>query len=79
MSAATEKTTELTVELPLNVSREEAQLAMAVRLFEKSKISLGQAANMAGFSKRAFIDILGRESIPVVNYPAEDLRKELPS
>lgn len=79
MSAATENTTELMVELPLNVSREEAQLAMAVRLFEKGKISLGQAANMAGFSKRAFIDILGREGIPVVNYPAEDLQKELPS
>ena len=73
MSAATE----LTVELPLNVSDSEARLAMAVRLFEKGKISLGQAASVAGFSKRAFMDILGREGIAVVNYPADELLKEL--
>jgi len=70
-------TTELTVELPLNVSDAEARLAMAVRLFEKGKISLGQAAGLAGFSKRAFMDILGREGIAVVNYPADELQKEL--
>ncbi len=73
MSAATE----LTVELPLNVSDDEARLAMSIRLFEKGKISLGQAASVAGFSKRAFIDILGREGIPVVNYSADELREEL--
>lgn len=70
-------TTEITVELPLNVSDDEARMAMSIRLFEKGKISLGQAANVAGFSKRAFIDILGREGIPVVNYSAEELREEL--
>ena len=73
MSAATE----MTVELPLNVSDAEARLAMAVRLFEKGMISLGQAAGVAGFSKRAFMDILGREGIAVVNYPADELQKEL--
>ncbi len=77
MSATTEETSELTVHLPLSVSTDEARLALAVRLFEKGRISLGQAANLAGFSKRAFIDILGREGVPVVNYPAEELAKEL--
>ena len=61
----------------MNVSDDEARLAMALRLFEKGKISLGQAASVARFSKRAFIDILGREGIPVVNYPAGELREEL--
>ena len=61
----------------MNVSDAEARLAMAVRLFEKGKISLGQAASMAKFSKRAFIDILGREGVAVVNYPADELQKEL--
>jgi len=73
MSAATE----FTVELPLNVSDAEARMAMAVRLFEKGMISLGQGASVAGFSKRAFMDILGREGIAVVNYPADELQKEL--
>lgn len=77
MSATIHGPTELTVELPLNVSHEEARLALAVRLFQQGRVSLGQAANLAGFSKRAFIDILGREGIPVIDYPPEELQKEL--
>ena len=73
MSAAIE----FKIELPLNVSDAEARMAMAVRLFEKGMISLGQGASVAGFSKRAFMDILGREGIAVVNYPAGELQKEL--
>lgn len=65
------------MELPFSVTNDEARLAMAVGLFEKGRVSLGQAASLAGFSKRAFIDVLGREGIPVVNYPAGELEKEL--
>ena len=43
--------TELTVELPQNVSRAEAQLALAVRLFQQGKVSLGQAAGIARVSQ----------------------------
>jgi len=61
----------------MNVSDQEARLAMAVRLFQKGTISLGQAAGLAGFSKRGFIDILGHEGIPVVNYSVNELQEEL--
>lgn len=77
MSATTDHPAGLTVELPFSVTNDEARLAMAVGLFEKGRVSLGQAASLAGFSKRAFIDVLGREGIPVVNYPAGELEKEL--
>ena len=77
MSAAIEQLVGLTVELPFTVSNDEARMALAIRLFEKGRVSLGQAANLAGFSKRAFLDILGREGIAVVNYPASELEKEL--
>ena len=77
MNAILEHAGELAVELPFNVSHDEARLALAVRLFEKGRISLGQAAKLAGFSKRAFIDVLGREGIPVVNYPAAELAEEM--
>ena len=77
MSATLEHSGELAVELPFNVTNDEARLALAVRLFEKGRISLGQSAKMAGFSKRAFIDVLGREGVPVVNYPADELAKEI--
>lgn len=77
MNATLEHPGELAVELPFNVTSDEARLALAVRLFEKGRITLGQAAKMAGFSKRAFIDVLGREGIPVINYPAADLAEEM--
>lgn len=77
MSTLTEHPAGLAVELPYGVSDDEARLAMAVRLFEKGRVSLGQAATLAGFTKRAFIDVLGREGVPVVNYPASELEQEL--
>jgi predicted HTH domain antitoxin len=69
-------TTELRVDLPPTLSEEEARLLFAVKLFETGKVSLGQAAKMAGFSKRAFMDVLSRHGIPVFNYDPEELREE---
>ena len=68
--------TELKFDLPLNLSKDEAKLLLAVKLYEEGKISLGKASKLAGFSKRAFIDVLGRYKIPVINYSAEELREE---
>lgn len=68
--------TELTVELPQGITREEAQVALAVRLFQTGKASLGQAAGMAALSERAFIDLLGREGLPVGSDSADELRLE---
>jgi predicted HTH domain antitoxin len=70
------KTTELTVNLPLTLSQEEARLLFAVKLYEVGKVSLGQAAKLAGFSKRAFMEVLGRYQVPLFNYSAEELREE---
>jgi len=68
--------TELKIELPPEVPVEEARLALAVKLFEMSRLSLGQAARAAGFSKRAFMEVLGKFGVPVFSYPAEDLAGE---
>jgi predicted HTH domain antitoxin len=48
----------------------------AVKLNEMGKVSLGQAAKLAGFCKRAFMEVLGRYQVPVFNYSAEELREE---
>ena len=68
---------ELKIELPVNVSLDEAQLLLAVKLFETGKLSIGQAAKLAGYSKRTFIELLSKMGIPVINYPAEDLEREI--
>lgn len=68
---------ELKVELPPQISVEDAKLLLSVKLFETGKLSLGQAAKLAGYSKRAFIELLGKMGIPAIDYPAEDLEREV--
>lgn len=68
---------ELIIELPYGVTQDEARTMLAVKLYESDRISLGQAAKLAGYSKQAFIEVLGRQQIPVFNYSPDDLRQEL--
>jgi len=68
---------ELKIELPSEVNVEEAQLLLAIKLFEIGRLSLGQSAKLAGFSKRAFMEILGKYSVPVFDYPASELQQEI--
>ncbi|QTA84972.1 UPF0175 family protein [Desulfonema magnum] len=67
----------LKIELPFSLSEDEAKLLLSLKLYEVGKITLGQAAKLAGFSKQAFIDVLGNYKIPVINYSPEELREEL--
>ncbi len=63
--------------LPVSISEEDVRILLAIKLFEVGKVSLGQAAKIAGFSKRAFIDVLGHYQIPVCNYDADELQQEI--
>lgn len=72
-------TAELKVELPMSLSQDEAKLLLALKTFELGRASLGQAARIAGLSKRAFMELLGRYGVPVFNYPAEELQDEVGS
>lgn len=69
----------LTVKLPSTVELDESELLLmlASKLYEKGKLSLGQAAELAGFSKRAFAEILGRHGVSIFNYPADSLDRDV--
>ncbi len=67
----------LEVELPVTVSEDEARLLLAIKLYEAGRVSLGKAAEIAGYSVRTFIDLLGHDKVPVVCYPPEDLQREV--
>jgi len=67
---------ELRVTLPFSLSEDEAKLLLAVKLYEVGKVSLGQAAKLAGFSKRAFMEVLGRYHVPIFDYSPDALREE---
>jgi len=68
---------ELKIQLPSDVPVEEAQLLLAVKLFETGRISLGQAAKLAGYSKRVFMELLGKYGVPVFDYSADELQHEV--
>ena len=60
--------TTVTVKIPKRLSLSEFEISMilASRLYETGKITSGQAAEMVGLSKRAFIELLGKDRKSVV-------------
>jgi predicted HTH domain antitoxin len=69
----------LKIKIPDNVdlNDKEALMALASKLYETGKLSLGQAAELARLSKRAFMEILSFYDVSIFNYPTEDLDKDL--
>ena len=68
---------QLNLHLPTGIAPEEATRLLCMKLFEVGRLSLGKAAELAGYSKPAFMELLGKEGIPVYNYSGEDLEQEL--
>lgn len=57
--------------------KEKVKLWTSIKLFEDKKLSLEQAAEFAGYSKLAFIEILGKSRVSIFNYPAEELEEDI--
>ena len=68
---------ELRVQLPPDIQVEEARLMLAIKLYETSHLSLGQAAKLSGYSKPTFMELLGKNGVAVFNYPADELAREM--
>ena len=66
------------VELEDRISTEEAALHLAIGLFRDDKVTLGQAAAVAGISQPNFLQELGKRKIPV-HYGVEDLDEDIAS
>jgi predicted HTH domain antitoxin len=64
-------------ELPPFVDSTEGRLMMAMKFYEVGRLSLGQSAELAGYSKASFIDVLGRYGVPVLNSNPAELASEL--
>ena len=71
------KTITLNIPDTVDFDDKEALMAIASRLYEKGKLSLGQAAELVGLSKRTFMEILGAYGVSVFNYPSSDLDRDL--
>ena len=67
----------VTLALPDAITESEARLLLAIKLFEVGRLSCGKAAEVAGVSKRSFMEILGQHRIPVFNSSAEELANDV--
>ncbi len=70
---------EITLKFPENINIEADELSMlvAAKLYETGKSTLGQAAEIAGLTKRTFAELLGKYNVSIFNYSKEDLVEEL--
>jgi predicted HTH domain antitoxin len=64
------------LELPTTVSAEEARLLLAIKLYETDRLSLGKAAELAGYSVRAFAEILAHYGVALYRYDPDELERE---
>ena len=49
---------------------------LASKLYEAGKLSLGQAAEMAGLTKVAFAEILCDYGVSLINYPVSEMKHD---
>ena len=71
------KTITLNIPDDLDLDNREVSMLVATKLYEQGKLTLGQAAELVGLSKRTFAEVLGIYGISIVNYPSSDLSKDV--
>ena len=71
------KTVKINIPDSVELSEREAKRLLAAKLYEKGKLTLGQAAEIAGLSKRAFMEILGDYDISIINHPVSDIEDDM--
>lgn len=69
----------LTINLPDSLDSEEFEIKMllAGQLYERGKVTTGQAAEIVGVSRRTFIEIMGRFGFSIFSDSIEDLRNDI--
>ncbi|TAH03793.1 MAG: UPF0175 family protein [Sphingobacteriales bacterium] len=69
----------LTLNIPDTLEVDNRDLAMLVstKLYEQGKLSLGQAAEIAGLTKRTFAELLGSYNVSIFNFPASDIPSDV--
>ncbi|MEX2568109.1 MAG: UPF0175 family protein [Cyclobacteriaceae bacterium] len=68
----------LTLTIPdhLDLDERETKRFLVAKMYESGKLSLGQAAELAGLSKVTFSEILADYGVSLINYPPSDISKD---
>lgn len=71
------RTVSLNIPDNIDINESELKIILAGELYERERLSLGQAADLAGLSKRAFIEILGKFGFSIFSQSEEDLLSDI--
>jgi len=61
----------------INIPEEELKLLLAIKLLDEGLVSLGKASEIAGYSEKAFAEILLHKGMAPIKYQNLNLDKEL--
>ena len=69
----------VTLHLPESFDMDDKEISMvlASKLYEDGKLSLGQAADLVGLTKRTFTELLGKYGVSIFNHPSSDLTRDV--
>jgi predicted HTH domain antitoxin len=67
--------TTLTLQIPdsLGEYHNDTKRFIAAKFYESGKLSLGQAADLAGLTKRTFAELLSDYGVSLINYPVSEM------
>ena len=66
------------LELPnLNIPEQELKMVLAESLFQQGIVSLGKAAEIAGYTERTFSELLLKKGLAPIQYDDEFLEEDI--
>lgn len=71
------RTVELTSPKGINISAAELKMILAAKVFEMGELSSGPAAEIAGITKREFLETVGKYGVSILQYDAFELDQDL--
>ncbi len=69
----------LSFDIPDNIDLDEhsAKMLLAGKLYEQGKLTLGEAAEFVGLTKRAFIEVMGKHGFSIISDSIDDLHSDI--
>lgn len=67
----------VTLQLPDSLDEKEAKNLFAAKLYESGDLTLGQAAELAGHSKRVFMEMLGKYNVSIFQLSPQELESDI--
>ena len=61
----------------LDVDNRDIAMLVSTQLYKQGKLSLGQAAEVAGLTKRTFAELLGTYNVSIFNFPASEISNDV--